>query len=62
MIYVVKHKINTKEVKERAVRKLSQLSANRGTRGKRIRPMLKPVQVSKNDLLVRRIMRWRKSD
>ena len=56
----VKTPINTRDVKERAARKLSQLSASQDV--KNIRPMVKPIHVSKTDPLVRRIMGYKKSN
>jgi hypothetical protein len=61
----VKAPINTEDVKERAVRKLSQLSANQNAesaRSESIRPIVKPIHVSKTDPLVKRIMSFQKSN
>ena len=55
----VKTPINTKDVKERAARKLSQLGDSQSS--KTMRPMVKPVHVSKTDPLVRRIMGYKKN-
>lgn len=56
----VKTPINTKNVKERAAKKLSKLSANSGTKKANgivvTGNMVKPIHVSKTDPLVRRIL------
>ncbi|MFJ7935918.1 hypothetical protein [Sporosarcina sp. NPDC096371] len=63
----VKAPINTEDVKERAARKLSQLSASQNAESASvnnvgIRPMVKPIQVSKTDPLVKRITSFQKSN
>lgn len=52
----VKTPINTKDVKERAAKKLNQLSAKRATPIIITGQMVKPVHVSKTDPLVRKIL------
>jgi len=52
----VKTPINTKDVKERAAKKLNQLSAKRAKPIIITGHMVKPINVSKTDPLVRKIL------